>query len=309
MTARIALALLAIVPAAMAQPWRTTTQQVVLGVAVAVVVLAFAWWRGAFLTTRIARRFAVWQRNRDTSDPKPVAAVSVLLMVDEGAGGVLPLDLLAGHVERYGVRCAKVRVTNLDAAGTRRTYVGLTLRAEDNLAALRARSASLPLYDTAEVLGRRLVDQLRELGFEASITGAAEGPWTPRATETWRGMRDAAGYLVAYEIPVDDHLGDRLAHVWSYTNRGTWSALEFRGSATSLTVSAVCAVRSDEAPGAVPVPGLRVLDGRQKPLLTALDPRSVEPLDVPAVPLPAGLLRRIVWPAGAAREVGAHARG
>ena len=62
MTARIALALLVVIPAAMAYPWHTPTQRWVLGVAVTVVLLTFAWWGGMFLTTRIGRWLAVWRR-------------------------------------------------------------------------------------------------------------------------------------------------------------------------------------------------------------------------------------------------------
>ena len=63
MTARITLALMVIVPAVMTYPWHTTTHKWVLGTAVGVLVIVFAWWRGLFVTTMLARRFAVWLRN------------------------------------------------------------------------------------------------------------------------------------------------------------------------------------------------------------------------------------------------------
>jgi type VII secretion protein EccE len=312
MTARIALALLFVIPAAMAYPWHTPTQRWVLGVAVAVVLLTFAWWGGMFLTTRIGRWLAVWRRNRGTSEPAPTNEVAVLLSVEAPAGTTVPLHLVAGYVDRFGIRCAKVRVTNLDVSGTRRTWIGMTLAANDNLAALRARSPELPLYDTAEVVGRRLSDQLRELGFDATIVDTAEGPWNPSdpsARETWRGMRDADGYLAAYAIPIDGDLAARLTHVWSHTNRATWTAIEFSGDATRPTATALCAIRTDDAPSAVPVSGLRGQNGRHRPLLTALDPRSVERLDTGAVPVPASLLDEVEWPVGSSSStVGAHAR-
>ena len=121
-------------------------------------------------------------------------------------------------------------------------------------------------------------------------------------------MRDASGHLVAYEIPVDHRLAERLAGVWSHTGPAIWTALEFHGTAMHPTVAAVCAVRSDEAPGALSVPGLTVRNGTQGPLLRTLDPCSVERLDAPAVPLTPGLLDAVVWPTGSARPLGAHAR-
>ena len=185
----------------------------------------------------------------------------------------------------------------------------MTLAANDNLAALRARSPELPLYDTAEVVGRRLSDQLRELGFDATIVDTAEGTWTPSARETWRGMRDDDGYLAAYAIPVDGDLAARLTHVWSHTNRATWTAIEFSGTGTRPTATALCAVRTDDVPSAVPVSGLRGCNGRHRPLLTALDPRSVERLDTGAAPVPTSLLDEIEWPVGSTSStVGAHAR-
>ena len=290
-TARIALALLAIVPAAMAYPWDTPTDWWVFGVAVAVVLLAFAWWGGLFLTTAIGRRFAVWRRNHGKSGSRPSNEVTVLLRVESPDGAALPLPVLAGYVERFGIRASKVRATSVDAGGARTTWVSMTLGATDNLAALRARSPEIPLHDTAETVGRRLADQLREAGLNAAIVESARGPLVARGHEAWRAVRDdgdPAGYVAAYRIPVDDRLGARLAEVWSRTARETWTALEFGGTANSPTVAAVCAFRTSGAPAKAPLPGLQVQRGLQRPLLMALDPRSVDRLDVDAVALADG---------------------
>lgn len=308
MTARITLALLAVIPAAMSYPWHTTTERWVLGVAVAVVLVVFSWWRGTFLTTMIGRRLAVWRRNRGGSPRKPSGEVSVLLSVEAPEGVTVPLSAVASYVERYGIRCAKVRVTNTDDAGTRRTWIGMTLAATDNLTALQARSAELPLYDTTELVGRRLADHLRELGFTATIVDTVDAPWTPRAKETWRGMRDDNGYLAAYAIPVDGGLSERLAEVWSHGQRETWTALEFTGTAAHPSVVALVALRTDGAPSASPVAGLMAQNGRHRPLLAALDPRSVERLDIAPAPLRNDVLDQVAWPVGMDGSVGAHAR-
>jgi type VII secretion protein EccE len=296
-TARIALALLVVVPAAMAYPWNTTTDWWVLGVTIAVVLLAFAWWGGLFLTTMIGRRLAVWRRNRGKSGSRSSNEVTVLLRVDATDGTALPLPVLAGHVERFGIRASKVRVTSVDADGARTTWVSMTLGATDNLAALLARSPEIPLRETAEIVGRRLADQLREGGLNAVIVESARGPLVARGHETWRAVRDdgdPAGYVAAYRIPIDDRLGARLAEVWSLTARETWTALEFSGTAKSQTVAAVCAFRTDVAPKKAPLPGLDVQRGLQRRLLTALDPRSGDRLNV-AVAVPDGALDHVEW--------------
>ena len=63
MTARLALALLFITAAALAYPYQDTTRQWVLGVSIAAVIALFAWWRGEFATTKLARRWAIWRGN------------------------------------------------------------------------------------------------------------------------------------------------------------------------------------------------------------------------------------------------------
>jgi type VII secretion protein EccE len=224
--------------------------------------------------------------------------VTVLLRVEAPEGAAVPLPVLAGYVDRFGIRASKVRVTSVDGGGTRKTWVSMTLGAADNLAALRARSPEIPLYQTAEIVGRRLADQLREAGLEAAIVDSAQGALTVRGHETWRAVRDdhePAGHVAAYRVPVDERLGDRLAEVWSHTARETWTALEFGATANAPTIAAVCAFRTGEAPTKHSLPGLKIPGGLQRPLLMALDPRSVDRLDADAGPLPDGLLDHGVW--------------
>lgn len=301
MTIRLALALLAVVAAAMAYPFESTTDRWVLGVAVAVVIVVFAWWRGLFLTTRIARRLAVWRRNHTTPKPQPSNEATVLLRVDDPNAVGLSLPLVAGYVERFGIRCQKVRVTNRDRAGVRTTWISMTLNAADNLTALAARSPKLPLLATTEVVGRRLADHLRETGLEAAIVDVADPPAGP-GREKWRAVHDENGVVSAYGIGVDDRLAERLDEVWSRPAE-TWTALEFAGAPTHLTVTAVCAFRTPQAVRGAPLPGLVAHPGIQRPLLNALDPRTAERLGIPTRPLPAGLLDRIDWPVGSSSDL------
>lgn len=298
MTIRIALALLFIVPAAMAYPWETTVGRWALGVAVAVVIVLFAWWRGLFVTNIVGRRLAVWRRNH--SKPKPVVSneATVLLRVDDPAGIGLSLPLVAGYVERFGVRCQKVRVTSRDQAGARTTWISMTLDAAENLTALQARSPELPLLATTEVVGRRLADHLRENGLDAVLVDMVDPPAGP-GRETWRGVHDDDGFVSVYGIPIDERLGDRLAEVWSRPTE-TWTALEFSGTTKRPTVAAVCALRTAEAVRGAPLPGLIAQPGVQRPILDALDPRNAGRFEIPSNPLPPGLLARISWPVGRA---------
>jgi type VII secretion protein EccE len=294
MTARLTLALLCIIPAALAYPWQTVTARWVLGVAIAVVIVVFAWWRGRFVTTLLGHRLAILIRNARKPRPagQPADRASVLLRI-EGAGD-LPVPVIAGYVDRYGLRCHGVRITSRDQGGHRQTWVGLTLAAEDNLPALQARSPHLPLHDTVDVIGRRLAGHLREHGWTVTAEDAAPEPVRGRVRESWRALADEDGFVAAYRIPVVA-LPEVLDAVWTGAAVETWTAVEFGAD----TVAAVVALRTAEAPGAaVPVPGLARLGGRQRPVLDALSLSATQRLDGHA---PAGhdLAARLTWPAEA----------
>ena len=298
MTARLALALLFIVPAALAYPYETVTQRWIVGVAVAVVIVLFAWWRGDFATTKLARRWSIWRGNHSGGGATHRDdTATVLLRVEDSASDELPVALIAGYTERYGLRCDKVRITSRDLAGERQTWITLTLDAAANLPSLQARASRIPLHDTADVLGRRLADHLRESGWTVTAIDDADRP-TPLsgdAKETWRAIADGAGFLTAYRIPVAS-LSEALVAAWAHPSDETWTAVEFGPG----TAAAVCAVRTAERPAsAAPIAGLGTMGGRQRGVLEALDPLSSLRIGEhqPAGPALAGELR---WPTGAA---------
>jgi type VII secretion protein EccE len=280
MTARITLAVLFIVPAAMAYPWSSTTDRWVLGVAIAAVIILCAWWRGTFLTTMVVRRIGVWRRNRSGGRRStPSTRTTALLRVEpESADQDPPRAVIAGYLDRYGLRADSVRITSRDSGAGRTKWIGLTLDAADNLAALQARSQALPLQETAEIAIRRLRDHLRELGFNTAVVEAADVPPLPVGKETWRGVRTDSGYVAAYRIAMDDRLDETLSALRSHPSNEIWTALEFSGLAKEPTVAAACAIRTDERPGSAPAPGLTPQRGRQWPALEALHPLSVKRL-------------------------------
>ncbi len=299
MTARLALASLFIVAAVLARPWQTDTERLVLGVSVVAVVLLLAWWGGLFLTTRIARHFAMWRRNHSTSRPERPDAETVVLRVDPADPAQLPV--VVSYLDRYGIRCDKVRVTHRDADGSRRSWISLTVAAVDNLDALRARSSRIPLRDTTEIVGRRLADHLREQGWTVTLVDGVDSPLPDPGKESWRGVKDDAGYVAAYRVSVSDKLDAVLAGIGALPAQETWTALEFTGSPTDPQLTVGAAIRTDGRPSrTAPLAGLTPSRGRQRPALAALSPLSVARLEGVPVAAPAALLK----PAEVPQEVG-----
>ncbi|CRZ16684.1 type VII secretion protein EccE [Mycolicibacterium neworleansense] len=289
MTARLALASLFIVAAVLARPWQTDTERWVLGVSVAAVVLLLAWWGGLFLTTRVARSIAVWRRNLAKSRPAEAAdSETVVLRVDPADPAQLPV--VVSYLDRYGIRCDKVRMTHRDAGGSRRSWISLTVAAVDNLDALRARSSRIPLRDTIEIVGRRLRDHLREQGWTVTLVDGVDAPLPEPGKETWRGVKDDSGHVAAYRVSVNDKLDDVLAAVAALPAQETWTALEFTGSPADPQLTVGAAIRTQDRPARkAPLAGLTPVRGRHRPALAALNPLSVQRLEGTPVAPPQAL--------------------
>jgi type VII secretion protein EccE len=308
---RITLALLAVVPAVLAYPWRSPRDYWVLGIAVVAVILLFGWWRGLYFTTIVRRRIATSRRRKPVPESNSDTKTTVLLQLGPPASDseVLPLPLIARYLNRYGVRADAIRITSRDTASGTQTWIGLTVSAADNLEALQARSARIPLHETARVAARRLADQLREIGWEANVVGAEDIPvlFAPASREMWRAVQHGdSDYVAAYAVNADDALPDVLDAIRAHPARETWMALEIAGSGepgARRTVAFASAFRTDTQPGVTaPVSGLTPQQGNQRPALTALEPSSTKRLDG-HTDAPADLLTRLDWPIPA---VGAH---
>lgn len=307
---RVTLALLAVVPAAMAYPWRSERSYWLLGIAALAVVLLFGWWNGLHFTTILRRRFAIMRRrNRYVPDAAPATKATALLRVgppvDESE--VLPLPLIARHLDRYGIRADAIRITSRSSgARVEETWIGLTVSAVDNLAALRARAPRIPLSETTQVAVRRLADHLREIGWDAAAIGTEDVPrlLPADARETWRGLqRGPSDYVAVYRVCVDDSLPETLEAIRSHPARETCTALEIAGDRTGRTLAAACTFLTESPPqAAAPVPGLTPQRGNHGPALAALDLLSTQRLDGHTAE-PAGLLTRLDWPTPVA---GAH---
>lgn len=300
MIVRLTLALIAVLPAAMAYPWRSTVDWWLFGTAVAVVAVVFARWRGLFLTTLLGRRIALWRRRgHDASGRPSPESATVALRVRSGEVTALPVRIVAAYLDRYGVRLDTVRVVSRDLGGVRTSWIGLTLAAAGNIAALQARSSSIPVHDTVAVAARRLADHLRELGWHVVVDEAPVGPVSAQAVETWRGMRDDQGVLAAYRIAADDDLADTLAALWASGSTEIWTVLQLTGGRTHPEVTVACAVRTPEKPDAGSVlPGLALERGVHLPALTAMRPASGRRLSAAPVQVPPAVLADLHWPIG-----------
>jgi type VII secretion protein EccE len=251
------------------------------------------------------------RRGKPVGQADPAATTALLRIgppVDDNA--VLPLPLIARYLDRYGLRADKIRITSRDNASDpsrRETWIGITISAADNLAALAARSSRIPLQETAEVAARRLADHLREIGWDANTVGVDDVPRlvTPNIRETWSAVqRGASDYVVAYQIGADSALPEAMEAIRSYPARETCTALEIAGGpGGAVTIAAACAFLTEApADGGAPVDGLIAQRGNQLPALVALDLLSTRRLDGHTA-VDDGVLAGIDWPTPAA---GAH---
>jgi len=304
---RITLALLALMPAAMAYPWHSTRDYWLLGAAAAVVIVLFGWWNGLYLTTILRRRLAMMsRRGRPVPEPDCETKTTALLRIGPPTSdlNVLPLPLIARYLNCYGIRADAIRITSRDT-DVRETWIGLTVSAVDNLKALQGRSSLIPLHETAQVAARRLADHLREIGWEASAAGPDDVPrlLSSASGETWHGVPQRSHYLAAYRISANDALPEVLQAIRSHPALETWTTLEIAGSGAHETVAVACAFLTDAQPtGAAPLAGLTRQGGNQLPALLAMDLLSTQRLDG-HTDVPGDLLTRLDWPTP---EPGAH---
>lgn len=283
-----------------------------IGAGAALLLALLGSWRGTHLSTIVRRRVALTLRNRrsrhgaarsHSNTSNTDVRTTVLLQIGAGPGQGLPLSTIASYLDRYGIRCASIRVTSSDPG--RVTWIGLTLSAADNLAALLARSEQIPLHQTAHVVQRRLADHLRELGWDVHLVDASDVPWPLPLRERWRGVQVDRGYLAAYRVTVDNSLPETLTRIWVSPALQTWTVMEFTGDPAQPAVSAGCACLTADKPAVrAPLDGLAPHAGDHGPALAALNPASTEPLH--GRRHVAGVhLDELRWPPGGA-SVGFH---
>ncbi|APE17138.1 type VII secretion protein EccE [Mycobacterium sp. WY10] len=277
---RLTIVVLAVVSAVLTYPWRSNFDRWALGIAVAVVLVSLIWWHGRYLTT------ILWQRLRIISSRQAIevssddvrwtgsdAVTTVLLRVDD-RDTELPLGVLTGYLDRFGLACDAVRVTTRRVGSSTTTWIGLTFSGARNLAALRARSAQIPLRQTAENAARRLAGNLRERGWNTTLVHADDLPdlFADGARERWRSVSDARGFVTTYSVANPE---SALTGVGAGDSPEVWTVVEIAGSSPRPKLRAGAAIRTEDPPNSsTPLPGLTLISGRQATALAALHPLS-----------------------------------
>nr|WP_084206688.1 type VII secretion protein EccE [Segniliparus rugosus] len=261
------------------------------------------WWRGLFATDIVGKRLRMLSRRFSRSAPEEPAEIVragagalstvALELVPPASGGEVPVELLAGYLDRYGVSCSSIRITLADKGGSDGcVWASLTLSAADNLAALAGRSPRIPLRETAETARRRLADHLRELGWQARAAERPDGPdFAPGAKEGWRAVADERGYLAAYRVRANAALPGVLRAVRGLPASERWVALELAGAPRAPRLAVVCALRTGDKPAPrAPLAGLEPCSGEHLPVLRALRPQVADQLGGESAEVTAELL-------------------
>lgn len=253
-------------------------------------LVLLVWWRGTFLTDILGRFTKLLVRRVSGRSPVDTAQVVaagvdarstvVLELTSRPEGADVPVGLLAGYLDRYGVRCSSIRVTTAVVDGAvSKTWVSLTLSAAENLAALQARSPRIPLRETADTVARRLSDHLRELGWQVTTTENPNTPLPAQAKEGSRGVIDDHGYLATYRVTVNNDLSETLDNIGNIALPERWTALELSGTTDAPQLAVVCALRTHDKPDAqAPLDGLTPYWGEHLLVLRALNPLSSKAL-------------------------------
>lgn len=254
----------------------------------------------------------------------------------------LPWQFVTAWLNRYGVRadaltvCSVTRTPPLsglrsDSAallGGRNTqhhdtWLTYTLRAENNVGALTARRTTVgipegagPADDAAQphrvtladTTARRLIAELRELGWLATLTDDADQlpPFVPPAAtirrETWTGAEYSDGFRAVYAVEAGS-LSKVLQTLPALNTKATWMAVTVRSQGRQpLTVQAAVATLTAARPPRHPLDGLHGFHGSHRQIAPSF---RVTGLDAAAAGLPVSQvttsdLAALRWPTAAA---------
>ncbi len=224
----------------------------------------------------------------------------------------LPWRFITSWLDRYGVRADAVTITALtrtpppsglrtDAAALltsrtpqhRDTWLTYTLRAESNVGALTARRTTMghapaesrgaeaesghtPQQTAlADTVARRLVAELREQGWLATVTEADTCPvFTPPAAtvrrEHWTATEHADGFRAVYAVE-PGQLATVLDTLPALSTKATWVVMTVRDpGGRSVTADAAVGIVSSAKPSRNPLPGLNGFHGLHRKVASAL---------------------------------------
>ncbi|MDO2394811.1 hypothetical protein QRB38_13420 [Mycobacterium avium subsp. hominissuis] len=241
----------------------------------------------------------------------------------------LPWRFITSWLDRYGVRADELTISALtrtpppsglrtDAAALltgrtpqhRDTWLTYTLRAQSNVGALTARrttmghatadSTGIGAEDSstpqqtalADTVARRLVAELREQGWLATLTDVDEVPTFAPASATvrrehWTATEHSDGFRAVYAVE-PGQLARVLDALPSLASKATWVTMTVREpNSQSVTIDAAVGVVSSAKPGRNPLPGLAGFHGLHRKVAPAL---SVTGFDQSRFALPQGQL-------------------
>ena len=253
----------------------------------------------------------------------------------------LPWRFITGWLDRYGVRADAVTITAVtrtpapsglrtDSAALltgrtpqhRDTWLTYTLRAQNNVGALTARRTTMgnPAGGTsvedpevparaalADTTGRRLIAELRERGWLATISDVDELPeFTPAAAterrETWTATEYADGFRAVYAVE-PAALDSVLAALPTLGAKATWVALTIRARGHQpATIEACVGTLTGGRPTRDPLPGLSGFHGLHRRVAPGLAVTGFTHEDValPTAEVVWSQLEELPWPTGAA---------
>jgi len=253
----------------------------------------------------------------------------------------LPWEFVTSWLNRYGVRADALTITSVtrtpppsglrtDSAALltgrttqhRDTWLTYTLRAENNVGALTARQTTMgnpaegnPDADDgtpqraalADTMARRLVAELRERGWLATLTNETDHlpEFVPAAAavrkETWTGTEHTDGFRAIYAVE-PGRLVDVLEALPSRATRATWVTVTVRAQGRQpATIEACVGTLTGAKPSRNPLPGLDGFHGLHRKVAQALSITGLEhdDFDLPSTAVAWDALTQLRWPTSA----------
>jgi type VII secretion protein EccE len=252
----------------------------------------------------------------------------------------LPWEFVTAWLNRYGVRADTLTVCSLtltpQASGLRSdaapllggrntqhhdTWLTYTLRAENNVGALTARRTAMGTpaglgsdNDTpgprhavlADTTARRLIAELRERGWLATLTNTEQLPRfvPPTVTvyrETWTGTEYSDGFRAVYAVQ-HGALPTVLETLPKLNTKATWVTVTVRSQGRqSPTIEAAVGTLTDAHPSRHPLPGLDGFHGLHQHIAPALSATGLDKTDVnlPPTAVISSNLPALRWPTAA----------
>lgn len=251
----------------------------------------------------------------------------------------LPWEFITAWLNRYGVRADEIAICAVTrtpppsglrsdsatlltsrTAQHRDTWLTYTLRAENNVGALTARrttmastadaspddAAGLQRAALADTTARRLIAELRERGWLATLSDAEQLPqFVPQTAtvrrETWTGTEYSDGFRAIYAV-TPGAVADVLDALPTLSTKATWAAVTVRSQGRQpATIEACVGTLTVGQPSRRPLPGLDGFHGVHRRVASGLAATGFvdAAVDLPAAEVDWSDLAGLRWPTAA----------